>query len=160
VSQGSSKPTDRPKRGHPSHGVLHVADQPTIIFDTVCTKDRKGWLANDAVHELLQDVWRQADAWLMGRYVIMPDLIHFFAGFAGSDIDHESWVKYWKSQFTKRYQNARCDWLTGHWDTRMRSASQYEEKWHYVELNPVRHGLVERAEDWLFKGQIHLLPWD
>ena len=66
-------------RKHPAHGVLYVAGQPTIIFDTVCTKDRSRWLANDEVHELLQQVWREATAWFMGRYMILPDHIQFFS---------------------------------------------------------------------------------
>jgi len=45
-----------PNRKHPTHGVLYVDGQPTIIFDTVCTKDRKQWLACDEVHDLLREV--------------------------------------------------------------------------------------------------------
>jgi len=77
---------DPPKRKHPAHGVLFVEGQPTIIFDTVCTKDRGTWLANDAVHNLLREVWLEADAWWMGRYLIMPDHIHFFAAATESTI--------------------------------------------------------------------------
>jgi putative transposase len=67
-------------RKHPAHGVLFVEGQPTIVFGTVCTKDRNPWLACDDVHALLCEVWRDATAWLLGRYIILPDHIHFFAG--------------------------------------------------------------------------------
>jgi putative transposase len=158
----SGKP-DRPKglpiRKHPAHGVLYVEGQPTVIFDTVCTRNRKPWLANEDVHALLQEVWRDADAWLMGRYMIMPDHIHFFVGATESPIEYDSWVQYWKSQFSKRHKRPECRWLTDHWDTRMRSEKQYEEKWLYVVYNPVRHGLVARPEDWPYHGEIYELRW-
>src|ERR1700693_3431398 len=93
-----------PTRKHPVHGVLFVDGQPTIIFDTVCTKDRSPWLANDAVHQLLREIWFEASASLIGRYMIMPDHIHFFAAATESPIPYENWVKYWKSQFTKRHK--------------------------------------------------------
>ena len=150
---------EKPSRQHPVHGILDVDGQATIVFDTVCTKDRKSWLANDEVHEVLNTIWRQADAWLMGRYVIMPDHIHFFAAATESEIDYENWVKYWKSQFTKQHRLPGHRWLTDHWDTRMRSEKQYEEKWQYVVNNSVRHGLVRCAADWRFKGEIYELRW-
>ena len=31
---------------------------------------------------------------------------------------------------------------------RLRDAESYAQKWQYVRENPVRQGLVERAEDW------------
>jgi putative transposase len=148
-----------PRRKHPAHGVLFIDGQPTIVFDTVCTKGRIAWLANDLVHQLLRQVWQEATAWLMGRYVIMPDHIHFFAAATELPIPYDNWVTYWKSQFTKRYKVARHQWLTDHWDVRMRNASQDEEKWLYVLQNPVRHGLVARPEEWPYRGEIHELPW-
>jgi REP element-mobilizing transposase RayT len=149
-----------PTRKHPAHGVLHLPHQPTIIFDTVGTKGRQQWLANDAVHELLRSVWIKATAWLMGRYVDMPDHIHYFAAATESPIDYESWVKYWKSQFSKGHADPSHRWLTDHWDTRMRSHEQYEEKWNYVRHNPVRHGLVAHPDDWPYQGEIYRLDWE
>ncbi len=155
-----SELSTRPKRKHPAHGILYVDGQPTIIFDTVCTKDRQAWLATDEVHAILREVWLAADAWWVGRYVVMPDHVHYFAADVGSAIEFKDWVKYWKSQFTKRFKHPDSRWQTDDWDTRMRSASLFEEKWLYVHENPVRHNLVEKAEDWPFRGEIHELRWD
>ena len=151
---------DFPQRKHPAHGVLYVEGQPTIIFDTVCTKDRKPWLANDEVHQLLRDVWADASAWLVGRYIIMPDHIHMFAGATATEIEFKNWVKYWKSQFTKRHKVKDHRWQTDDWDTRMRTGRQYEEKWEYVRFNAVRHKLTERPEDWPFQGVLNELRWE
>ena len=148
-----------PQRKHPAHGVLNVNGQPTIIFDTVCTKNSLPWLACDDVHELLCDIWHEATGWLMGRYVILPDHLHFFAAATENDIKYDNWVTYWKSLFSKRYGNPECRWLTGHWDTRMRNERVYEDKWEYVRWNPVRHGLVQTPEDWPWQGEIHKTSW-
>lgn len=149
-----------PQRRHPAHGILYVEGQPTIIFDTVCTKDRKPWLATEEVHTLLREVWAEATEWLLGRYMIMPDHIHFFAAATESGVvPYENWVKYWKSQFTKRHKRPDQRWQTEHWDTRMRSEQTYEEKWEYVCENPVRAGLVQRREDWPYQGELHELRW-
>jgi putative transposase len=94
-------PDPLPKRRHPAHGIKVVESQPTIIFDTICTKDRGPFLANDDFHNIFRDVAANAKAWLLGRYVIMPDHIHFFAGHDGGDIPYENWVKYLNSQLTK-----------------------------------------------------------
>jgi REP element-mobilizing transposase RayT len=150
----------RPDRRHPAGGILHVDGQPTIVFDTVCAKVRTGWLANEIVHQCLRQVWQAATAWRVGRYVIMPDHIHYFAGATNSPISYDRWVTYWKSQFTKQRRMGSHLWLTGHWDVRLRSMSKYEEKLEYVAQNPVRRGLVSTAKDWPFCGEIHQLRWD
>ena len=151
--------TGLPDRRQPVHGVKITSDRPTIIFLTVCTKFRSPWLADPAVVALLRQVWIHADAWLVGRYVVMPDHIHLFAGLAATDVDLDRWVTYWKSQFSKTWKRPDCRWQSDHWDTRMRNAEQYEEKWHYIRLNPVRRGLVARPEDWPFQGEVNLLEW-
>ena len=145
---------------HPAHGILFVDGQPTIIFDTVCTKNRAKWLANESVHSLLREIWREATAWLVGKYVIMPDHIHLFAAATeNAAVPYESWVTYWKSQFSRQHKTPPHRWLTDHWDTRVRSPAAYEEKWEYVLYNPVRAGLVKRSQDWPYQGVIFDFTW-
>lgn len=90
----------------------------------------------------------------------MPDHLHLFAGCSESDFTLEQWMKYWKSDFSRRFGRPECRWQTDHWDTRVRAATAYEEKWHYMLENPVRHGLVAHADDWPYKGEIYPLRWD
>ena len=149
-----------PQRKRPAEGVIEIEGQPTIVFDTVCTKDRSPWLACDEVHQILVEVWTDATAWLMGRYMIMPDHIHYFAGYRDGVVEFKDWVKYWKSQFSKKYKRSECRWQSNEFDHRVRSGASYEQKWQYVRENPKRHGLVERPEDWPYQGEIHVLRWD
>jgi putative transposase len=151
--------TPPPNRKRPQHGVVHTEGQLVIVFLTVCTKDRHRWLATHDVHDILVDVWKNATAWSVGRYVVMPDHIHLFAGLVDETIPFDNWVRYWKSKFTQRHKDKCHRWQPDHWDTRMRSEAAYEEKWLYVYNNPVRHGLVERPEDWPFQGEIFDCRW-
>ena len=158
--QPQSEPARFNQRSRQASGVFHVDGQPTIVYDTVCTKGRVPWLATDAIHTLLRDVWTNAEAWAMGRYMIMPDHIHFFAGFTGSLISYANWVQYWKSQFSQHHQVRSHRWQANDWDTRMRNWQQYDEKWEYVRWNPVRHGLVDHPDKWPYQCTIHDLRWE
>ncbi|MHC5040447.1 MAG: REP-associated tyrosine transposase [Planctomycetota bacterium] len=147
------------ERKKPARGVHYDPERPTIVFVTVCTKNRDPWLANAEVHDILLEMWKDASAWQVGRYTIMPDHVHLFAGYTGSEISLENWVRYWKAKFTKRYKQMGKDWQSGFWDRRIRRGESYEEKWKYMQNNPVRHGLVDKPGDWIFQGEMHPLSW-
>lgn len=66
-------------RSHPAEGVLIFRDQPTIVFVTICSRKRRSQLANDSVHNALVESWSTAVAWLVGFYLIMPDIFICFA---------------------------------------------------------------------------------
>ena len=123
---------DLPVRKHPAHGLLTFSGQYTLVCLTICTKNRHPWLANEAVHRDLRRAWQVADAWVVGRYVIMPDHLHLFAGQRELGVNLERWVRFWKSQFTRTHANRGHRWQPDHWDTRLRSSESYEEKWEYV----------------------------
>ncbi len=149
-----------PSRKHPAHGVRTEVHDPAIVFVTVCTRGRAPWLATSEVHDLLRKVWREADAWLVGDYVLLPDHLHLFAApNPASEIQLDPWIQYWKSQFSKRHGNPGHCWQTDHWDRRLRKEEAYADKWDYVRNNPVRHKLVTKAGDWPYQGRIYDLPW-
>lgn len=149
----------RHNRSHPAHGLLVQSSTPTLVLLTVCTKDRTPWLVTPGIPNLIIDVWRQATAWLVGRYVIMPDHIHLFATPGDGILTLDAWVRYWKSQSSKRIPNSRYRWQTDHWDRRLRSGDSYASKWEYVRNNPVRHGLVAQPDEWPHQGELNTIPW-
>lgn len=157
----SKYPVDPPPgRRHPVHGVRVELGQPTIVFLTVCSKGRARWLAQSAVMNSLVDIWREeATVWLVGEFLLMPDHLHLFCAPRDLRFTLQRWVKFWKSQFSRRHLTEDWAWQEDFWDTRMRTVGQYSEKWLYVLENPLRQGLVERLEDWPFKGRVHELQW-
>jgi putative transposase len=147
------------ERSHPVHGVFQHGDVPTIVFVTVCTEKRRPWLATPECHENLVQVWKDSAAWNIGRYVVMPDHIHLFAAPAELDLSLESWIRFWKSKFSRRNGDRSSGWQAGHWDRRLRCGESYGSKWEYVRNNPVRHGLVGHADDWPYQGVLNELRW-
>ena len=150
---------DRCDRKHPAHGVFESPFQPTIVWNTVCTKRREPWLANEAVHQLLRAVWSAFDQWRVGPYVILPDHIQFLAGKA-SEMPFDPWVTAWKAEFSRRHNEPTHRWLTDHWDTRVRSRKHYNELVEYIFRNPRKHKLVDDPADWPYCGELFQLGWD
>ena len=148
-----------PNRKHPAHGVIVNDSSPTIVYVTVCTKDHGRWLDDEEYHMLLKEIWEDKSAWIVGRYVIMPDHIHLFASPSNQEFTLEQWIKYWKSKFSRKKRNPEHKWQSGHWDRRLRNEESYESKWEYVRNNPVRHNLVEHSDDWPFQGELNMLSW-
>jgi REP element-mobilizing transposase RayT len=82
-------------------------DSP-IYFITMCTNNRKHVLARDEVAKILIDEWRVAHGrhgWAIGRYVIMPDHVHFFCRPERDGKSLSEFVGFWKS-YTSRKINA------------------------------------------------------
>jgi REP element-mobilizing transposase RayT len=148
-----------PERTNPSENhILEYRNQGTILFCTACLKKRIPTLNTPESVRTILGAWSESQAWLVGRYVIMPDHIHFFCAPA-SDIPLLRWVAYWKKQATMHWPDpdATPEWQTRVWDTQMRNERQYEEKWIYIQQNPVRAGLVLTSSDWTYQGEINLL---
>jgi putative transposase len=145
------------RRGRPSRGVFEYGNTPTLVFLTVCTKNRAHWLANSTVHRLLQDVWREGHRWRVGRYVVMPDHLHLFACPGEECCQFDAWVKFWKAQVSMRVCDSSCRWQRASFHHRIRSYEGAEERFAYVRMNPVRKGLVESPEQWEFQGEIFKL---
>jgi putative transposase len=148
-------------RHHPAHPVpVQRHNEPTILLVSVCVWRRHALLANADVHVALVEAWRETPGWVVGNYMIMPDHVHVFCA---PDTDRRTDVKGW-AQDWKRALGERQPALAGQfqydcWDTQMRSRGHYCRKLEYVAENPVRAGLVERPEDWPYRGRLNPLWW-
>ena len=124
-------------------------------------------LANDAFHSIAIEVFRNCQThhqWCIGRYVIMPDHVHFFAFGDQEKQTLSRFVGKWK-EWTAKYCHRQLGfamplWQPEFFDHVLRSSESYEEKWEYVRNNPVRAGLVETAQDWPFQGELTHLRYD
>jgi len=160
--RASARPVSSPYRRHPVHLLpSEKFGRAIIIFVTVCTAQRLRILASPRAHEVLVDAWQFADRWLVGRYFIMPDHIHFFCapnGFDGPVL--ERWMKYWKSIVRRNLDEPGSSiWQRHFWDRQLRRGESYDEKWEYVRSNPVRHELISDANAWPYQGELNELRW-
>jgi REP element-mobilizing transposase RayT len=127
-----------------------VFNSTPSYFLTLCTEDRTPVLANDKVHQRV----RQFAAGSMARYrvwvdsyVLMPDHAHLIVTVAG-DTKLSDWIKAFKAFVGSR----EFQWQESFFDHLLRSDESRSEKWQYIRMNPVRAGLVERADDWPYAG--------
>ena len=94
------------QRRHPSrNSVMTYRDNCSImLYVTVVTDRRSPILANKSAHDCIVEAWKSATDWLVGRYVVMPDHIHFFCSPATyPPTDFHRWMAYWKSLSAMAY---------------------------------------------------------
>jgi putative transposase len=111
------------------------------------------------IQNALVDLWKKADAWLVGYYLLMPDHLHLFCAPHNRDFTLKAWVTHWKRGFSCLRMSETGQWQRDYWDTRLRRSESYHEKWEYVRLNPVRKNLVFQPEDWPYQGILNELRW-
>jgi REP element-mobilizing transposase RayT len=147
-----------PRRSRPVHfPPIERPNQSVVVLVTVCTDKRRKLLAREQAVVAILGAWRDADAWQVGRYVIMPDHLHVFCSPASSEaLPLARWVQYWKTLVSRRwpFPGENPIWQVSHWDRQLRNSGHYGERWEYVQNNPVRAGLVATADQWLWQGEL------
>lgn len=120
-------------------------------FITVCTKLRGvNALCQPVVSEaILESVrWRNENLrWWCSIVLIMPDHVHLILNFP-PEIKMEMAIREWKGWLAKKHG---IEWQLDFFDHRLRGGESGEQKFQYILHNPVRAGLVEKAEDWPWK---------
>ena len=136
-------------------------EQP-VFFVTTCTNNRRRVLDSEAMHEIFVEVWKKAEelyGWYVGRYLIMPDHVHFFCTPRTDQSKLEYFVGKWKEWTAKhatRKHSVRMPlWQPEFFDRVLRSGESYDEKWQYVRDNPVRAGLVSDSLDWPYQDELN-----
>jgi REP element-mobilizing transposase RayT len=149
-----------PEHRHLQRLAVVFARQP-VFFITTCVRERRPVLAQSSAAQILVEEWqlaRQRHGWQIGRYVIMPDHVHFFATPENDNARLTSFVSLWKQWTAKRIVRD-CGiespfWQPRFFDHLLRTEESYADKREYVLNNPVRAELVAKAEDWPFSGWI------
>ena len=144
----------------PARGVWISLANPTIVFVTVTTQNRERWAAQEIVRQTLLKAWSQAEAWVVGKYLLMPDHLYFFCAPGNPEgLTLNRWMNFWKGRFTRESTSPGWEWQSLHWDHRLRSDESYEAKWQYVVDNPVGAGLAANSGDWEWQGEVKSLVW-
>jgi putative transposase len=141
-----------------------VFTEAPVYFITACTEKRRHLLANREVHEVFQQFCVNARdrGVLVGRYVLMPDHLHLFVCIPPGALGLSMWMKSLKNALSKQWREHGIEaphWQKGFFDHLIRSGESHGEKWKYVRENPVRAGLVVKAEDWPYAGAIQPDSW-
>jgi putative transposase len=153
--------TPRPERLH-RLDILYV--RSPIYFVTICVFARKYLLANDKLHKSFLAFAQNGEGKgaLVGRYVVMPDHLHLFVSIDPQRLNLAKWMKSLKNALSKTLRIAKVrspHWQKDFFDHVLRTGESYSQKWNYVRENPVRAGLVLKAEDWPFAGEIFPLEF-
>jgi len=130
-----------------------------VFFLTVCTRDRQRTLHNEVVHQASRtfSLIARDHGVSVGRYVLMLDHLHLFAGFGWDAPQLSSWIKSLKNGLSKSLRERKVPaphWQKSFFDHLIRSNESYALKWEYVKENPVRAGLIRRWQDWPYQGEI------
>jgi len=135
-----------------------------IYFVTACIHERRQLLADAEVHVTLMEFAEQGPqhgAWV-GDYILMPDHFHLFVAVDDTRTQLSQWMKSLKNSLSKLLRDRGIPtphWQKGFFDHVLRGNESYSAKWRYVRENPVRAGLVAKADEWRFLGQVFPLQF-
>lgn len=117
-------------------------------------------LASKEVAAILIEEWRNAHnrhGWAIGRYVIMPDHVHFFCraelGAKTLPVFMQRWKEWSSKRMSRGLRLSGTIWQEEFFDHVLRSSDSYSQKWDYVKENPVRAGLVESSDEWPWQAR-------
>ena len=130
---------------------------PPLYLVTICTIHRQKIRDLDTAFRAFESYARRGRdefSLAVGRYVMLPDHVHFFVRGSG-DFNLAQWVNGLKRAISVSLGTTkkRPLWQPGFFDHVLRNDESYGEKWKYVRENPVRAGLVLLADDWPHQGE-------
>jgi len=113
-------------------------DRP-IYFITTCSFRRRSILASKEVAGIRINEWRNAHdrhGWAIGRYVAMPDHVHFFCS---AELDGKAlptfmlaWKQWTSKRIARELNLSGTVWQEEFFDHVLRSSESYSQKWDYV----------------------------
>lgn len=135
------------------------------IFFTVALAERGSGLLVHHV-DLLRDAVRRTRAerpFAIDAFVVLPDHLHAVLTLPAGDGDFSTRWRVIKARFSMgvprgplRPSHARRGergiWQRRFWEHHIRDEQDLQAHLRYCWTNPVRHGLVERPEDWPFSS--------
>jgi putative transposase len=137
-----------PPRKKLPHDVPVWVKAGSMFFVTVCALPRGGdsLCRSDVAPQLLEAMrtYHERGIWYARLAVLMPDHWHALLAFP-PDRMMRTVLAQWKSYTAKRIG---VTWQRDFFDHRLREGESLELKAAYVRQNPVRAGLVARADEW------------
>ncbi len=146
------------------HRLDRVFTSHPIYFISTNTHQRRSILACESAVAALKREWSDAlerHGWLVGRYVVMPDHVHFFCAESSHSGNKslsefiQRWKEWTSKQLILSLGVSAPVWQKQFFDHVLRQDESYAEEWNYVVENPIRAGLVTEAKAWPWQGYIH-----
>ena len=125
-------------------------------FITFSCYHRRQYLVPEArtlFEQVLEDTRTRFDLVIAG-YVVMPEHVHLLM----SEPERSSLavVLQMLKQIVSHKLGPQPFWERRYYDFNVWSEKKFDEKMHYIHQNPVRRGLVARAEDWKWSSFLHI----
>ena len=136
--------------------LIHRTGPACTYFVTTKTWENRALFKVSEVAEIIVNciVECRADgAYLLHDFVVMPDHVHALLT-PGDTTTLERALQLIKGGSSFNIHHARGHsmqiWLPGFHDWTIRDSADYEARRDYIRMNPVRAGLAERPENWLY----------
>src|SRR5258706_14809076 len=141
---------DLPVRGKLPHTIPQWVEDGSWFFITnKCTPQAENQLcratAGDAVLSAMAHN-HDHHRWNCRLCLLMPDHLHAIIAFP-REPGMQTLMSNWKKFVAMKLGVA---WQRDFFDHRLRDQHQLQEKTEYILMNPVRKGLCERMEDWVW----------
>ncbi len=152
-------------RHHPSRNSLHVGngDRATILFGSVKANKKQCVFGNPSAVSRILSTWNSAKKWLAGRHAAMSDHVHFRCAPGRCRIPYfHKWMKHWKDKAALSFPTGRLRSLGQRQfgDAQLRQGESLDEKRRFMVGDPVREGLVPKAEDRPCQGVFNVFSWN
>lgn len=140
-------------------GLVRYHHAGTFHFLTFSCYQRQPLLRDRAGYGLFEQQLervRQSYQFVVAGYVLMPEHVHLLVSEPqqGSLATAIQVLKQETSKRLKRSEQAQF-WQRRYYDFNVWSEGTKEEKLHYMHQNPVKRGLVARAEEWPWSSFRH-----
>jgi putative transposase len=141
------------------------------IFFTVVTHERRRFLTDDLARHCLHEAIRLVnERWPFEivASVVLPDHLHAIWTLPPEDANYSLRWKRIKEEFTKHYlaggglegsrsrsrrkRQERGIWQRRFWEHTLKDEQDFEDHFHYIHYNPVKHGLVTVPKNWPYSS--------
>lgn len=128
-----------------------------ITFITGVTHDRVPYLGNEKNLRLFWETMRRVQEFHPFNllvYVILPDHFHWLMRVDDKDGNFSDVLQSIKRNYTINFKKQReitrsfSLWQARFWDHVIRDENDLNDHFDYIHWNPVKHGYVQRPEDW------------
>jgi putative transposase len=133
---------------------LRTAAQPESLRDELLDRGWGAcWLRSEQIARLVEDAFLAFDGtrYRLNAWTIMPNHVHVLVTVVpGESLGTivSSWKRFTAREANKRLGRTGAFWQDDYWDRFIRNDEHFAAVVSYIDLNPVKAGLVDEAHLW------------